>query len=34
MGYDAFRKTKQYKDKEMIAIEPDQRFFLGYALAG
>ena len=34
MGYDAFRKTKQYKDKEVIAgLNPDQRFFLGYALA-
>jgi putative endopeptidase len=34
MGYDAFRKTKQYKNKEIIAgLNPDQRFFLGYALA-
>jgi putative endopeptidase len=34
MGYDAFKKTKQYKDKEIIAgLNPDQRFFLGYALA-
>ncbi len=34
MGYDAFKKTKQYKNKEMISgLNPDQRFFLGYALA-
>ncbi|MCX6133041.1 MAG: M13 family metallopeptidase [Ignavibacteriales bacterium] len=34
MGYDAFKKTKQYKNKEIIAgLNPDQRFFLGYALA-
>jgi len=34
MGYEAFKKTKQYKDKELIAgLNPDQRFFLGYALA-
>jgi len=34
MGYEAFRKTSQYKDKEIIAgLNPDQRFFLGYALA-
>jgi len=34
MGYQAFQKTKQYKDKEMIAnLSPDQRFFLGFALA-
>jgi len=34
MGYDAFQKTKQYKSKEIIAgLNPDQRFFLGYALA-
>jgi putative endopeptidase len=34
MGYEAFKKTKQYKDKEIIAgLNPDQRFFLGYALA-
>jgi putative endopeptidase len=34
IGYEAFKKTKQYKDKEMIAgLSPDQRFFLGYALA-
>jgi putative endopeptidase len=34
MGYQAFKKTKQYNDKEIIAgLNPDQRFFLGYALA-
>lgn len=34
MGYEAFKKTAQYKNKEMIAgLNPDQRFFLGYALA-
>lgn len=34
MGYEAFKRTNQYKNKEMIAgLNPDQRFFLGYALA-
>jgi putative endopeptidase len=34
MGYQAFQKTKQYQNKEMIAnLTPDQRFFLGFALA-
>lgn len=34
MGYEAFKKTKQYKNREIIAgLNPDQRFFLGYALA-
>jgi putative endopeptidase len=34
MGYDAFQKTKQYKNNELIGgLNPDQRFFLGYALA-
>ncbi len=34
MGYEAFKKTAQYKNHEMIAgLSPDQRFFLGYALA-
>jgi putative endopeptidase len=34
MGYEAFKKTSQYKNKEIIAgLNPDQRFFLGYALA-
>lgn len=33
MGYEAFRKTEQYKRKEKIGgLDPDQRFFLGYAL--
>jgi putative endopeptidase len=33
IGYNAFRKTSQYKNHEMIAgLTPDQRFFLGYAL--
>ncbi len=34
MGYDAFKQTPQYKNNEMIGgLSPDQRFFLGYALA-
>ena len=34
MGYEAFKKTKQYQDKQIIGgLNPDQRFFLGYALA-
>jgi putative endopeptidase len=34
MGYEAFKKTKQYKKHETIAgLNPDQRFFLGFALA-
>jgi putative endopeptidase len=34
MGYEAFKKTNQYKKKETIGgLSPDQRFFLGYALA-
>ena len=34
MGFEAFRKTKQFKNNEMIAgLRPDQRFFLGYGLA-
>jgi putative endopeptidase len=34
MGYEAFQKTKQYNEHEIIAgLNPDQRFFLGYALA-
>ncbi len=34
MGYQAFQKTKQYQNKELIAnLTPDQRFFLGFALA-
>jgi putative endopeptidase len=31
-AYEAFKKTKQYKEKQIIAgLNPDQRFFLGYA---
>ncbi|MDE3058885.1 MAG: M13 family metallopeptidase [Bacteroidota bacterium] len=34
MGYEAFKKTSQYKNNAMIAgVTPSQRFFLGYALA-
>jgi putative endopeptidase len=34
MGYEAFKKTNQYKNNEKIAdLTPDQRFFLGFALA-
>jgi putative endopeptidase len=34
MGYEAFQKTKQYQGNEIIAGKtPDQRFFLGFALA-
>ena len=34
MGYEAFKKTEQYKSKDKIGgLDPDQRFFLGYALA-
>ncbi|HKJ41934.1 MAG TPA: M13 family metallopeptidase [Sunxiuqinia sp.] len=34
MGYQAFQQTDQYKNNEMIAgLTPDQRFFLGYAMA-
>jgi putative endopeptidase len=34
LGYDAFRKTDQAKEGKMISgLTPDQRFFLGYALA-
>lgn len=33
MGLEAFKKTKQYKDNELIAgLNPAQRFFLGYSL--
>lgn len=33
MGFEAFKKTEQYKKKELIAgLNPSQRFFLGYAL--
>lgn len=34
MGYQAFQQRPQYKNNEMIAgLTPDQRFFLGYAMA-
>lgn len=34
IGYEAFKKTKQFKDQKSIAgLNPDKRFFLGYALA-
>jgi putative endopeptidase len=34
MGYEAFKKTIQYVKHELIAgLNPDQRFFLGYAFA-
>ncbi|MEI6575274.1 MAG: M13 family metallopeptidase [Bacteroidota bacterium] len=34
MGYEAFKKTAQFRNKEIIAgLNPDQRFFLGYAMA-
>jgi len=33
MVHEAFKKSKQYQDNEIIAgLTPDQRFFLGYAL--
>ena len=34
MGYEAFKKTDQYKNHQVIAgLNPDQRFFLGYGFA-
>ena len=34
MGYEAFRQTEQFRKKEKIGgLEPEKRFFLGYALA-
>jgi putative endopeptidase len=34
MGYEAFKKTAQFKDGQKIAgLTPDQRYFLGYAFA-
>ncbi|MFZ4520812.1 MAG: M13 family metallopeptidase [Bacteroidales bacterium] len=34
MGYEAFKKTAQYKGGEKIAgLTPDQRYYLGYAMA-
>jgi putative endopeptidase len=33
IGYNAFKKTKQYRNHEIIAgLNPDKRFFLGYAM--
>ncbi len=34
IAYEAFKRTPQYRNREIIAgLNPDQRFFLGYALA-
>ena len=34
MGYEAFKKTDQYKNKQIIGgLTPDERYFLGYAYA-
>ncbi len=34
MGYEAFKKTAQYKENQIInGLTPDERFFLGYAYA-
>lgn len=34
MGFEAFKKTQQFKSNQVIAgMKPDQRFFLGYGLA-
>ena len=34
MGFEAFKKTAQYKNKEIInGLSPQKRFFLGYAYA-
>jgi putative endopeptidase len=34
MGYEAFKKTKQYTENQIInGLTPNQRFFQGYALA-
>ncbi|MFK7004325.1 metalloendopeptidase [Flavobacterium covae] len=34
MGYEAFKKTKQFKNKQKIAsLNPNERFFLAYAYA-
>lgn len=34
MGFEAFRKTEQFRNNEIIAgMKPDQRFFLAYGLA-
>lgn len=34
MGYEAFKKTSQYKENKLIGgLTPDERYFLGYAYA-
>jgi putative endopeptidase len=34
MGYEAFKKTNQFRSHELVGgVNPDQRFFLGYAFA-
>lgn len=34
MGYEAFKKTNQYKNKQIISgLNPDQRYFLSYGYA-
>jgi putative endopeptidase len=34
MGYEAFKKTRQFKEmKEIAGLGPEQRFFLAYAMA-
>lgn len=34
MGYEAFKKTAQYKENRVVnGLTPDERFFLGYAYA-
>ncbi len=34
MGYEAFKKTAQYKNNQVIGgLTPDKRFFLGYGMA-
>lgn len=34
MGYEAFKRTAQYKENQVIGgLTPDERFFLGYAYA-
>ena len=34
MGFEAFKKTQQFKNNQVIAgLKPDQRFFLAYGLA-
>lgn len=34
MGYEAFKKTKQFKENKLIGgLSPNERYFLGYAMA-